>query len=35
MPRWTLDVDDTVRTLSPAGFRQFHAGVTTVGHGRP
>lgn len=24
MPRWTLDVDDLVSKLSPAGFRQFH-----------
>jgi hypothetical protein len=26
MPRWTLDVDDTVRKLSATGFRQFHHG---------
>lgn len=24
IPRWTLDIDDHVYKLSPAGFRQFH-----------
>jgi hypothetical protein len=26
MPRWTLDVDDAIRKLSPSGFEQFHEG---------